>query len=93
MAWSSAQTEWIIDSQVVRAIYMYMSADDKTYKRKRTTTTRHAPAMTYDAAESVAASEKSAYPGADVIVERQNDAGAYLVRFSLTTWTAWTEVT
>lgn len=93
MAWSSASTDYIIDSLVVRVVFVYTASDGKTYQRTRTTTTKHAPAMTYAAASSMATTEKSAHPGADISVERQNDAGAYLVRFSETTWTAWTEVT
>jgi hypothetical protein len=93
MAWSSTSTDWIIDSEVVRLVRIYTASDGKTYKRTITTTMKHAPAMTYAAASALATTTKSASPSADVSVERQNDAGAYLVRFSDTTYTAWTEVT
>jgi hypothetical protein len=94
MAWSSTATDWIIDSVVVRAVFLYVTSDDgKTYKRTVTTTAKHAPAMTYSAASELATSTKSASPTADVSVERQNEADAYLVRFSNTEWSAWTEVT
>jgi hypothetical protein len=93
MAWSSTATDWIIDSEVVRLVMLHTASDGKTYKRTITTTMKHAPAMTYAAASTMATATKSASPSADVSVERQNDAGAYLVRFSNTTYTAWTEVT
>jgi hypothetical protein len=93
MAWSSTATDWIIDSEVVRLVRIYTASDEKTYKRTITTTMKHAPAMTYAAASTLATATKAASPSADVSVERQNDAGAYLVRFSATTYTAWTEVT
>jgi hypothetical protein len=93
MAWSSTATDWIIDSEVVRLVRLYTASDGKTYKRTITTTAKHAPAMTYAAASELATTTKSASPSADVSVERQNDTGAYLVRFGDTTYTAWTEVT
>jgi hypothetical protein len=94
MAWSSAATDWIIDSVVVRNVFLYVTSDDgKTYKRTVTTTMKHAPAMTYSAADDLATTTKGTTPTADVSVERQNEADAYLVRFSNTEWSAWTEVT
>jgi hypothetical protein len=93
MAWSSGATDWIIDSVVVRNVFLYVTSDGKTHKRTVTTTMKHAPAMTYSAASELATSTKSASPSADVSIERQNDADAYLVRFSDTEWSAWEEVT
>jgi hypothetical protein len=93
MAWSSASTNWIIDSVVVRNVSLYVTSEDKTYKRTATTTIKHAPAMTYAAASYLATATKSASPSADVSIERQNDAGAYLVRFSYTERSDWEEVT
>lgn len=93
MAWSSTATNWIIDSVVVRNVFQYVTSDGKTYKRTVTTTMKHAPAMTYAAADDLATTTKGTTPTADVSVERQNDAGAYLVRFSNTEWSAWEEVT
>jgi hypothetical protein len=93
MAWASTATDWIIDSVVVRNVFIYVTHDGKTYSRTVTTTMKHAPAMTYAAAYGLATSTKGATPTADVSVERQNDAGAYLVRFSDTEWSAWEEVT
>jgi hypothetical protein len=93
MAWSSTSTDWIIDSEVVRLVRIYTASNGKTYKRTITTTMKHAPAMTYAAAYGLATSTKGATETADVSVERQNDAGAYLVRFSDTEWSAWEEVT
>jgi hypothetical protein len=93
MAWSSTATDWIIDTVAVRWMGLYVATDAKTFKRSLTTTTKHAPAMTYAAAYTLAEAEKIAHPGADVVIEKQNDAGAYLVRFSNTEWSAWTEVT
>jgi hypothetical protein len=92
MSWSNASTDWIIDSVVVRNVFQYVTSDGKTYKRTVTTTMKHAPAMTYSAADALATTTKGATPTADVSVERQNEADAYLVRFSNTEWSAWTEV-
>lgn len=93
MAWSSTATAWIIDTVAVRWTTKWVNAKGTSYKRSITTTTKHAPAMTYEAAVSLAETEKEAHPGADVIVEKQNDAGAYLVRETSTEFSAWTEVT
>jgi hypothetical protein len=93
MAWSSTSTDWIIDSEVVRLVRIYTASDGKTYKRTITTTMKHAPAMTYAAASELATATKAASPSADVSVERQNDADAYLVRFSDTEVGAWEKVT
>ena len=92
MAWSSGATDWIIDTVAVRCMVLYVAANAKTFKRSLTTTTRHAPAMTYAAANALAGTEKTAHPGADVVVEKQNDAGAYLVRETITTLSEWVEV-
>jgi hypothetical protein len=93
MAWSSTATDWIIDSVVVRNVFLYTASDEKTYKRTITTTMKHAPAMTYSAAYNLATTTKGTTPSADISVERQNEADAYLVRFSDTEWSAWEEVT
>ena len=93
MAWSSVATDWIIDNVAVRAVLTWVNASGTQYKRTMTTTKKHAPAMTYEAATTMAEAIMVAEPGADVIVERQNDAGAYLVRYSNTIFTEWTEVT
>lgn len=93
MAWSSTATAWIIDSVAVRAVWTWVNASGKQYKRTMTTIQKHAPAMTYEAATTMAEAIMVAEPGADVIVERQNDAGAYLVRYNNIILTEWTEVT
>ena len=92
MAWSSTSTDWIIDNVAVRTVLSWVNESEKQYKRTMTTTQKHAPAMTYAAATTLAEATKVAEPGADVIVERQNNADAYLVRYSNTIFTEWTEV-
>lgn len=92
MAWSSTATDWIIDSVAIRWMRLYVSTDAKTFKRSLTTTTKHAPAMTYAAAYTLAEQEKTAHPGADVVIEKQNDAGAYLVRETIAQLSEWVEV-
>lgn len=92
MAWSSVATDWIIDTVAVRWMGLYVATDAKTFKRSLTTTTKHAPAMTYAAANALAEAEKTAHPGADVVIEKQNDAGAYLVRETISTLSEWVEV-
>ena len=92
MAWSSTATAWIIDTVAVRWVTTWVNAEGTSYKRSVTTTIKHAPAMTYEAAESLAEAEKIDHPGADVVIEKQNDAGAYLVRETIATLSEWVEV-
>jgi hypothetical protein len=84
MGWLTEAPDWVIDSEVDRG-ERYIAGK----KRRMTYTVKHAEAMTYETAKDLVDSTKTDDPSADLVLERQNEAGAYLVRCSSIVYTDW----
>lgn len=98
MAWISdtSSPAWIVDendSHVERLAAYGAGTAIAAWKRTVTTLRKHVGSLTQTAAETIQTDELKATPAASVKVERQNDAGAYRVVYTLQTVGAWTKET
>ena len=98
MGWITDTTSpaWIVDendSHVERLVGYGAGHVVAAWKRTVTTLRKHVGSLTKTAAETIQTNELKATPAASVKVERQNDAGAYRVVYTLQTVGAWAKET